>query len=111
MYTYNASGKLSFRSYPTLYIVYQSIVLKYQERDVVYDKKKALRGLLRAVAIKRIMLNSGKWSGGVIVPIYVDTWEGYWNERDLITHAEAISLATSYYDRLLEEANQILASL
>ncbi len=111
MFNYVASGRLLFRSLPAPYKVLQAIILKFQERDIAYEKKKAELGYLRAIAVKRIILNSGIWSGGQIVPIYVDTWNGYWNEYDLLTHAEALALATAYWQKLSIEAAALLELL
>ena len=39
--------------------------------------------------------------------MYVDTLNGLWNEWDLISHSQAIALATAYYEGLLEDASKL----
>lgn len=108
MFTYEASGKLCFRSYTTVYNYRKVIVTKFQERDVVYSLRKAKLGRLYEIVIKRLILTQSRFTGNSFNVIYVDTFNSYWNEWDLVTHAEAITLATIYYANLLDDTNEII---
>ncbi len=108
MFTYQASGKLCFRSYTSVYSVRKVITTKFQERDVAYSLKKANKGILYEVVIKKLLLTKTLYTGANFIVIYVDTYNGYWNEWDLVTHAEAINLATIYYLNLLDDVNDAM---
>ena len=50
-----------------------------------------------------------KKTGGIFHVMYVDTWNGLWNEDELVSHQEAIDLATTYWNRQLALAERIKA--
>jgi len=69
----------------------------FGENDFAFVRKKALRGILEEVVIKELLidrLNS--------IVTYKDTWNGLWNEDELIPEADAIDLAITYYEWVIE---------
>jgi hypothetical protein len=79
---------------------------KYAEGSKLYVCNKAQKGIMEAVIIKRILLNSNKF--GRFIPIYQDTFGGWYNERDLCDQTSAIALATAYYQNMIIEIDKVL---
>lgn len=75
--------------------------------DIVYNINKAQRGVLEKVVIKRQRVLNKERTGGVFEVMYIDTFNALWNEWDLVSHSQAIALATDYYEGLLEDASKI----
>lgn len=73
---------------------------KYGENSIVFLRYKATRGILEKIAIKKVILQSSYKTGGLIIPLYQDTLNSYYNEEELCTHQEAVDLATAYYENL-----------
>ena len=96
---YTATGGISLfgcaRVKKSFYYTY-----KYGENSIVFLRYKAIRGVLEKIAIKKVILQSGYQTGGLIVPLYQDTLNGYFNEEELCTHQEAVDLAKAYYENL-----------
>jgi|GEM_PF-3364150 len=81
-------------------------IYKYGENSIVFLRYKAVRGVLEKVAIKKVILQSGFKTGGLIVPLYQDTLNAYYNEEELCTHQEGVDLAKAYYENLKILANE-----
>lgn len=95
-FTYEASGKFCMSSW-VAYRTTKVYRTKYSERDIVYNCKKAYKGELERVAIKRIEFFSGPDTGGTMSYLYVDTYNSYWREDMLCEHASAVALARDFY--------------
>lgn len=86
---------------------------EYEVGDIVYSKKKALKGLLRRYAIKSLQYGPTDRPPGADLciwcnfpPLYLDTFNAYHNEEDLVTLEEAQDLIDAYliqYAAQLEE--------
>jgi hypothetical protein len=104
---YTATGGISFygcaRVKLSAYYTY-----KFGENSIVFLRYKAVRGVLEKIAIKKVTLQSGYKTGGLIVPLYQDTLNSYYNEEELCTHQEAVDLATLYYENVKVLANKAL---
>ncbi len=110
-FTYSASGKLCCHAFsPALYHAFY--YTRYAERDVVYDLRRArTRGQLRPVAIKRLYFVDPQISGGEVRVLYIDTLNSWWNEGDLVTHAEAIAAAQAYWQGVAEQASRLVKEI
>jgi len=73
---------------------------KYGENSIVFLRYKAIRGVLEKIAIKKVILQSSVKTGGLIIPLYQDTLNSYYNEEEICTHQEAVNLAKDYYTNL-----------
>lgn len=58
--------------------------------DVAYDVRKARRGVLEPVAIKKHKM---LWLGRSQSVLYIDTMNGLWNETDLVDFRTASAMA------------------
>lgn len=72
---------------------------KWGERSVVYVKPKAIQGIFEKVAIKKVFMNNFKGNLNPYAPIYQDTLNSLYNEDELISEFEAISLVQDYIDK------------
>jgi hypothetical protein len=97
------------------FVVVNNYIVTYSIGSVVYLRAKAMRGILKKVAIKNVFLFPSKinaFSAGLagkcnFNPLYLDTWNSYHNERDLCGYEEAVALAEEYlesYAQRLENA-------
>ncbi len=75
--------------------------------DTVYNVQKARRGVLEKVMIKSIRAVTSRRTRGVNRVLYVDTFNGLWNERDLVPFGTAMALAEVYYMNLMNAAAQL----
>jgi hypothetical protein len=76
----------------SIYIAY-----KWGEGSILFERAKAERGIYALVAIKRVIINNGVKTYGQPVALYQDTLNTLWNEDELVTQDEAMSLANEYY--------------
>lgn len=76
----------------------------YGPGDIAYNKKKAQFGKLEKIGIKDFKIRN---KGGLIVILYVDIANFYWNEWDLVTHKKALDLAIAYQEEQLKEAQKL----
>jgi len=76
--------------------------------SILFSCAKANKGVLEMVVIKNIMLNNTKF--GQIVPIYVDTYNWYWNEEELCIESVARANAISYLQEQQDLLLQYMAS-
>lgn len=96
-YSYTATGGATFNGCAaTEKITY--INYRWGENSVLYVLAKAQKGILEQVAIKRVILNSGRKTFNQVIPIYQDTLNSLWNENDLILEADARTLAAAYWE-------------
>tara|TARA_Y100000034_G_scaffold28650_1_gene34459 strand:+ start:380 stop:718 length:339 start_codon:yes stop_codon:yes gene_type:complete len=74
----------------------------YAVGDILYYKQKAqFQGVLEKVVIKKQRAIRSITTQGKIEVTYVDTLNALWNEDELVFHAEAVELATLYFEDLL----------
>lgn len=85
----------------------QNIQTLYGPGDIVYSRLKAMRGTLEKVVIKQQKLIKNKRTYNRFVVMYIDTFNGLWNEWDLITLNEAQILAEDYLSDLLIDLNKL----
>lgn len=64
--------------------------------DVLYDLKKAQRGILEAVTIKKVRIPNTVRTGGIPRALYLDTFNSLWNERDLTDYGTALALVAEF---------------
>lgn len=81
----------------------KTYITEFGSGDIVYSLPKARKGILEKVVIKKTSTVNSKFTQGAFRVLYVDTLNSLWNERDLTSHANAISLAKAYYENLLEQ--------
>lgn len=75
--------------------------------DILFNIDKAKKGVLEKVVIKKVNIINAKFTGGQFEVMYVDTFNALWNETDLVSHAQAIILATAYYNDILADLDEI----
>jgi hypothetical protein len=66
---------------------------QYQIGSILFAKHKAIRGVYEKIAIKRIKFPNR------YVNLYVDTFNGLWNENELIPYESAVVLVDRYIER------------
>lgn len=103
-FTYESSGRLCISSW-VAYRTTKAYYTKYSERDIVYSRKKAHKGEIEKIAIKRIEFFSGVSTGGNMRYLYIDTYNSYWREDMLCEHDTAVALARDFH--LQQIANYI----
>jgi hypothetical protein len=108
-YCYTMSGGISMGGCAVTTST-QCITFKYAEGSLLYICEKADQGKLEAVKIKRVDLISHDLTYGQIVPIYIDTLNGRWEEYELCTQQEAVDAATLYYTAQLEDVQDLIDS-
>jgi hypothetical protein len=102
--TVAGGGKVAGCATITYIKVYTTL---YAAGDIVFNVDKARRGVLEKVVIKKQkVINSAK-TGGQFKVMYVDTLNALWNEWDLVSHAQAIEVAKTYYENLLADAESL----
>lgn len=106
-FTYEASGRLCISSW-VAYRATKTYYTKYSERDIVYDCKKASKGILERVAIKRVEFFSGAETGGKVNYLYIDTYNSYWREDMLCEQFSAIALARDFHIRRITDYQNAL---
>lgn len=106
-FTYEASGKLCHCGWASTAYT-KRYATKFSPRDLAWIRRSASRGVLESVAIKVIESRTGVDTGGQPSYLYIDTYNAYWREDMLLSHAEAVSLAADYYMARLLEATDAL---
>lgn len=77
----------------------------------VYIRKKALKGKLESVVIKKInrVMPASPTCAGILKEVnYLDTFNRVWMEEELIWQADAVDLATLYWQAVQENAIAVL---
>ncbi len=90
------------------FLLVKTVTYKYKEGSVLYSLQKAQLGILETIVIKRVRLVTSKATFGQIIVLYIDTFNGLWNENMLCTGPEATSLATAY---LLQQQQALMDEL
>jgi hypothetical protein len=73
--------------------------IEYDVGSKVYIKKKAKKGIIEYVYIKKYQIN-GTPPGAIV---YLDAHNRVWMERELIPQSQAIELALSYWNARMDE--------
>ncbi len=82
-------------------------VARFGVGETLYYIDKARRGILEKVVIKAIRAIVSKRTPARGKVLYVDTFNGLWNEWDLVPQATADALVDAYFENLLDEANSL----
>jgi len=122
--TMNSSGSISAAGCTALYCYTMSggiqmggcavatsakcVTFKYAVGSTVFICEKARRGILEAIKIKKVNLISNRSTYGRIVPIYIDTFNGCWEEDELCTQTEATEASVDYWLNLRGEVNDLI---
>lgn len=88
-YTYEATGGIKIigcAEYKLINFWYY----KYAVGSILFSRKKALRGVYEKIAIKKVRFVDA------YSPIYTDTYNGTWNENELIPYSIAVGLVEDY---------------
>lgn len=80
---------------------------KYGQGDIVYNVNKARLGVLEKVVVKKQRIIRNIKTHGKFIVLYFDTFNGLWNEWDLVPLSEAQLLATIYLQSLLDDLSEI----
>ena len=77
----------------------ETIALKFGNGDIAFLRSQAIKGVLERIAIKRSgALIAGSHSCGDPLINYFDMLNARYMEDELVTHAEAIALATAFLE-------------
>jgi hypothetical protein len=85
----------------------QQVYTKYYARDILYNIHAARKGKLEKIVLKERLVSNFKKTYGRLNVVYKDTFNGLWNESDLVEYAEAHALAQAYYERMIVEAEKL----
>lgn len=105
MSNYTMTGGFSTRGHgPVTWAKY--IQAKFVELDTAWSRYAAVKGRLEPVQIRTILLKTGLSVPGPNwwVIFYEDNLHGFWQEKDLLTHQEALDLVQAYYAKVAEDA-------
>lgn len=101
-YHYNAVGSNIEICGKSLYGNSIFIYTRYGPGNIVFSKKKALRGKVEKICIKTVIIGdiprSCSSTGAGIYPIYKDTLNGIWLEEDVVDQATALTLIDFYIE-------------
>ena len=75
--------------------------------EIVYDANKARRGVLEKVVIKEARVVKARGTFGSNRVLYVDTFNGLWNEHDLVPYEVAVELMQDVLDALEKVLNRL----
>lgn len=87
--------------------VLHPVLTMFVPGEAVYSAAKARRGILEKVIIKVVRTVTNKRTKGANRVIYMDTFNGLWNERDLVRPDEAHALISSHFQRVCDDANHL----
>lgn len=83
----------------------------YAVGSIVYFRQKAAKGVFERVVVKEVRFpknydptRTRLGRHGNLSPLYVDTFNGLFNEEDLISYDDAAELVAAYNARVREEA-------
>lgn len=99
-FTYEASGGIQVFGCASYKLVWFRRY-RYRIGSIVFDKHKALKGIYEKVAIKDVRFPNP------YVDLYVDTFNGLWNENELVSYETATEIIEEYIlirNAQLEEA-------
>ena len=99
-FSYLGSGKIKIGGC-TGYSVFQYVKFRFPEGSIVYVCQKAKKGILEAIAIKKVLLN-----GQFLIPIYVSTYNAVFNENELCTYFEAVNSLRLYYGNQISKIDK-----
>ena len=85
-----------------------TLTFRFAEGSIVYFCAAARKGRLEKVAIKKVNLVNNKKTFGKVVPIYKDTFNSLYNEDELCTEREAITLAMQFYQSQADTAQELI---
>jgi glycerol-3-phosphate responsive antiterminator len=79
----------------------------YGQGDTAYNIDKAKVGVLEKVVVKKQRVIQNSKTHGKALVLYVDTFNGLWNEHDLVSFTEAQALAIDYLQGCLSDLEPI----
>lgn len=109
LYSYIASGGLNIEKCGRWYDFQPAYfrITAFSVGDQAWIKWKAQIGVLESVVIKKIRIFPYLYLGrGGSTIIYVDTFNAIYNEWDLLSYADALTIATNYINQKLASASQ-----
>ncbi len=106
-YEFTGSGIVKAYGCPEI-IVDKHYKYKYAIGSTVFDLISARKGRLEAIVIEKVMFIP---VGGTYGVMYRDTLNARYNEADLVTHDEAIQIATTYLNRKLASVQAAIDAL
>lgn len=75
--------------------------------DTLYNVAKARRGVLEKVVIKGVRMIASRRTFGSNRVLYTDTFNGLWNEYDLVPYEDAVELILRWADALEADKNRL----
>lgn len=93
MSTFNIAGDSSGCATGTSKV---RVTYKFAIGSILFSCAKARKGIIEVVAIKDVRLLNSKSTYSQWVALYIDSFNGLWNEDELCTEIEARQAATDY---------------
>ena len=88
-YTYNSVGGVELFGCSD-YIAKQFRYFNFAIGSIVFSAAKARKGIYEKIAIKEVLFPKPQ------INLYVDTYNGLWNENELVVYSEASQLVNEY---------------
>lgn len=81
--------------------------IKYPVGSFVYSLQKAKKGIVHYLVLKKydLKINAATYDQPIV--LYTDTLNWLWNEDELCTQTQAITIATDYLQSLIAEINEL----
>lgn len=105
MFNYTSYGNIKINSCSTV-SKKENFLSKYQKGDKAWLYYKAKRGILESVVIKELRIIGGAFSYNQVVSIYIDTYNFYYNEQELIKENEAKDLVREFVINKINELSK-----
>ena len=99
------SGGVSLRGCGPVTLLH-SLVTSFSAGDILFNIKKARRGVLEKVVVKTTRVVANRRTFGAKRVLYTDTLNGLWNEDELVPYQQAVALAEAYYQNMLDTLSQ-----
>jgi hypothetical protein len=90
-----------------LFNCYLPFAGQYRIGEVLFDASKARRGVLEKIVIKGVRVSMSRRRGSLKVVLYQDTFNGLWNEFDLVPFEGAVELIQAHLDSIENDLSRL----
>jgi hypothetical protein len=91
----------------TITDTYRTIETQFGIGNTLYYVAKARRGKLEKIVIKGVRIVASRRTYGATRVLYQDTFNGLWNEHDLVSYEKAVELIQGYHATLEADRNRL----
>lgn len=104
-YTYTSTGTIRFGGCAS-YSLYHVFTYAFAVGSIVYNERKARRGIFEKIFIKKVrpvskyvIFSKNNVPETRFKALYIDSLNAYWNEDELVSYDMASALVDDYYLR------------